>query len=64
MLKNTNKVKIDLSYGQLKPVIEWCERNCTGVWHYMEDPKGAMYGSWIFLFEDEKDLVAFTIWKT
>jgi len=63
MLQDTSKVKIDLSYGELKPVIEWCERNCIGDWHYMEDPNGAMYSSWIFLFDNDRDLVAFTLWK-
>lgn len=64
MLQSTNKVKIDLDFGQLQPVIDWCERNCIGDWHYTEDPSGRLYGSWIFLFDDERDYVAFTLWKT
>lgn len=64
MLQNTHhKIKINLDFGQLKPILEWCERNCTGDWHYTEDPNGEMYSSWIFLFDDERDYVAFTLWK-
>lgn len=63
MLQSTNKVKVDLSYGQLQPIIDWCDRNCKGVWHYTEDPNGNMYSGWIFVFEDERDYVAFTLWK-
>ena len=64
MLLNTqNKVKINLEYGQLKPIIDWCERNCTGDWRYTEDPNGEMYSAWIFLFESERDYVAFTMWN-
>lgn len=64
MLQSTHKVKLNLTYGQLQPIIDWCERNCTGEWHYMEDPDGEMYFSWVFLFNDDRDYVAFKVWKT
>ena len=65
MLPNTNKVKIDLPYGKLQPTLDWCERNCIGDWHYTEDPTGEFHeNNWIFLFDDERDFVAFKIWKT
>lgn len=64
MLQSTNKIKINLQYGQLQSIIDWCERNCTGDWHYTEDPHGDMYNSWIFLFDNDRDYVAFKIWKT
>lgn len=57
------KIKIKVPYGQLQPTVEWCERNCTGEWKYMEDPNGEMYNSWVFFFESERDYVAFTVWK-
>lgn len=65
MLINTkNKVKVNLDFGKLKPLLQWCEKNCVGTWQYMEDPNGDMYNSWIFFFDDERDYVAFIIWQT
>ena len=58
------KVKVDLPYGKLQHIVEWCERNCTSDYRYMEDPNGNMYNGWIFFFETERDYVAFKIWKT
>ena len=59
------KVKIDLPYGKLKDIIEWCERNCTSDWRFMEDPDNYIHTvGWIFFFETERDYVAFKIWKT
>lgn len=64
MLTSTpNKIRIELDFGQLRPVLEWCERNCTGDWRYTEDPNGGMYSSWIFLFDTDRDYVAFLMWK-
>lgn len=57
------KISISCGYGQLQPLVEWCERNISGDWRYMEDPNGDMYNSWVFFFEDERDYVAFTMWK-
>ena len=65
MLRNTNRVEIQLSFGELSPLIRWCERNCTREWSYEQiSPSGNVAGEYEFYFEDEKDLVAFTIWKT
>ena len=58
------KVCIKLSYGELQPIVEWCDRNCSEDWRYMEDPNGEMYNSWVFLFNNEKDYIAFKLWKT
>lgn len=57
------KEKIALAYGELQPFIEWCDRNCTDDWRYMEDPNGDIYNSWVFFFESERDYVAFIMWK-
>ena len=65
MLLNTNlKVDIELYYGDLSPLIKWCERNCTEQWGYtiVETP-GAGKGKYEFYFDTEQDLVAFTLWK-
>jgi len=55
--------KVELPYGKLQPLVEWCDRNCSCDWRYMEDPNGDMYNSWVFLFESERDYVAFIMWK-
>jgi hypothetical protein len=52
-----------MPWGQLKEIVEWCDRNCTGDYRYMEDPNGEMYNSWVFFFENERDYVAFLMWK-
>jgi hypothetical protein len=57
------KVEIKLPYGELRLVVEWCDRNCINEWRYMEDPDGDMYSSWVFFFESERDYMAFIFWK-
>jgi len=57
------KIKIKLPYGELQPILEWCDRNCASEWNYMEDPNADMYSGWIFFFENERDYVAFMLWK-
>lgn len=70
MLQNTKfQVEVDLMYGTLRHALEWCERNCTGEWHYSEghgNPEvwPVTSNNWIFIFDTERDYVAFTIWKT
>ena len=44
-------------------MLEWVDNNCVGEVKYMEDPNGDMYNSWVFFFENERDYVAFTLWK-
>lgn len=65
MLPNTNKVEVEARYGELTSLIQWCERNCTDEWAYQVlDLAGEKWGDYEFYFKSEKDLVAFTIWKT
>lgn len=52
-----------MPYGNLKKIVEWCDRNCIGDYRYMEDPNGDMYNSWVFFFELERDYVAFTLFN-
>ena len=69
MSPNTQyKTEIIIGYGQLKPVIEWCERNCVADWRYSGDNMMDMIGDtaffgYEFFFESEKDYVAFLMWK-
>lgn len=65
MLPNSNRVDIKLRYGELKPLLRWCETNCTSEWAYAQmEPPGQGLGEYEFYFEDERDLIAFTLWKT
>jgi hypothetical protein len=65
VLPSTNKVEVKLHYGELTPIVRWCERNCIREWSYLQlEPPGEGKGEYEFYFEDEQDLVAFTIWKT
>jgi hypothetical protein len=62
-LPTAYKVQLNLNFGALRPIVEWCDRNCSDDWRYMEDPNGDMYNSWIFFFNNEKDYVNFILWK-
>lgn len=59
-----SRVKISLEFGELKPILSWCESNCTGEWTYfITEPAGQNKGEYEFYFENEKDKVAFIMWK-
>ena len=62
-IPTAHKIKLSMPYGQLKEIVEWCDRNCQGDYRYTEDPNGEMYNSWVFFFELERDYIAFLIWK-
>jgi hypothetical protein len=51
-----------MPWGDLKSIVDWCDRNCSGDYRYTEDPNGEMYNSWVFFFENERDYFAFTLW--
>jgi len=59
------KTKIAINYGNLKPVIEWCERNCACDWGYdcVELAGGRESGLYDFYFETESDFINFILWK-
>jgi hypothetical protein len=56
------KANITVNHGELKPVVEWCERNCKDEWKFMEDIND-QYNGFEFFFESERDYVAFLMWK-
>lgn len=62
-LPTAYKIKLSMPYGNLKKIVEWCDRNCVGDYRYMEDPNGDMYNSWVFFFELERDYVAFDLFN-
>jgi hypothetical protein len=58
------KVDIHIPFGQLKEVVKWCENNLTSDWKFTEDHKADFpYNNYVFLFESERDYVAFTMWQ-
>ena len=67
-IPTAHKANVDVHYGQLQPVIDWCERNCEAEYRYLDidyhsDTYHSDTGRWEFLFESEKDYVAFLMWK-
>jgi hypothetical protein len=66
VLQNTRyKTEIDIKFGQLAPIMDWCQTQCTQNWGYkIVDSAGFHPGKYEFYFEDEKDYVNFILWKT
>ncbi len=64
-IPTAHKANIDVQYGQLQPVLDWCDRNCEADWRYVDlvGDQDSATGRWEFLFESEKDYVAFLMWK-
>jgi hypothetical protein len=64
MLPNTNRVEVQLNYGELSHIIQWCERNCSGSFAYeIVDNPGDLPGEYEFYFETNFDYVNFILWK-
>lgn len=66
------KSSLDLPYGTLGQVIEWCKSNCVGDWKFSENvtvESNTQYDfvthhyEYTFYFENERDFFAFTLWK-
>lgn len=61
-IPTAHKANVAVQYGELQPIVDWCERNCSGEWRFMEDINNQWNG-YEFFFESEKDYVAFLMWK-
>lgn len=59
------KTYIQLPYGELGEVVEWCRKNCIDEWKFHEhhNTMDSWSPEYTFYFENERDLVAFTLWK-
>ena len=58
------KTEIKIGYGQLSPIIDWCQRNCTSDWGYdCQTLAGRDAGYYEFYFESESDYLNFILWK-
>lgn len=64
-IPTAHRANIDVQYGQLQPIIDWCDRNCESDWRYVDlvGDQDSATGRWEFLFESERDYVAFLMWK-
>lgn len=61
-IPTAHRANVAVAFGELQPIVDWCERNCTSEWRYMEDINNQWNG-YEFFFESEKDYVAFLMWK-
>lgn len=61
-IPTAHRANVAVEFGQLQPIVDWCERNCTSDWRYMEDINNQWNG-YEFFFESEKDYVAFLLWN-
>lgn len=67
-IPTAHKANIAIEFGQLSPMVEWCERNCQGDWRMSGETTeqwdgDRMYYGYEFFFESERDYVAFLMWK-
>ena len=56
------KSSITPKFGELKNIVSWCDNNCIGEYRYMEDINDQWH-SYVFLFEEERDYVAFLLFQ-
>jgi hypothetical protein len=58
--------KVDIPYGNLGSLIDWCKRNCNSDWHFTESTdivEQFNQGAWQFYFKEEKDYINFVVWQ-
>jgi hypothetical protein len=67
-LETAHRVIVKISYGNLQPTLDLCEKICEGEYQYSFNsaPAAASFKDatfWEFFFESEKDYVAFLLWN-
>lgn len=65
MLQDTwHKIEVNIGFGELGPLLEWVKSNCTNNWNYeILATGGKDAGVYKFYFKEDRDAVAFTLWK-
>jgi hypothetical protein len=64
MVQTQYETTISLPYGQLKPILEWCQNYCENYWNFdIINTAGEQSGSYSFKFESERDYMTFLVWK-
>jgi len=56
---------LDIPFGQLHNVIEWCQNQLERDWQFrvIEEADNYSSGLYLFVFESDKDLMKFILWK-
>jgi len=64
-IPTAHKANINIPYGHLQPVLDWCERNCEGDYRFVDlvSDQDSDTGRWEFVFESDRDYVAFLMWQ-
>lgn len=57
------KISINIKFGNLDPVIQWCKQFCMGEWNFRMDSFAGFNtpGVYDFWFQDERDYLRFTL---
>jgi hypothetical protein len=59
-----HQVNIRLKFGELKPILTWCEKNCRGEWKFtLKTIAGLEAGEYNFYFQDDNDKFNFILWQ-
>jgi len=58
------KTNVNIPFGKLKEHVGWCEDNLVGDWKFTEDHNYPYhpYNNYVFMFELERDYIAYTMW--
>lgn len=56
---------VDLPWGELQEVVQWCQTHCQNDWTFAMLQLPGMYanGKYVFKFESEKDYINFVLWQ-
>lgn len=65
MLPDTQyKTEINIKFGELTKIVNWCETQCISEWGYdTKDYAGSDPGKYMFYFDKESDYINFILWK-
>ncbi len=65
-----NRISLDLEFGKLKDVMNWCRTNCSDEWfvndvdlnlYPYEQPRMHQHNHYVFEFSSESDLITFSL---
>lgn len=56
---------VDLPWGELQNVVQWCQAHCQKDWTFamLQLPSNHASGQYLFKFESEKDYINFILWQ-
>lgn len=61
--KYDHSADVRIKFGELQTVMDWCDKNCAGVW-WFQDPEwasGSQDAQWRFSFDNERDCLLFVL---